>query len=278
MYRMPVPQTIKNTTYRLITALAGDQERMVTMPVFAGPARGLRFRGDLIRRKEAYIYLGRHETDILRTVLPIIKPGWVVWDCGTYIGYYTAIFARAVGPAGQVVAIEMDRRNLARTQENVQLNGFANVHYVNAGLGAPVGIVEFVLDDATNSHLPGTYVGGSEMKAVWQERDAGKQRERVEVVSLDQALLQRKLPAPDLIKIDIDGSEKDALLHGESMFERVRPLVLLELHNPECDRAAWDFSRRYRYELRSAETQELVESPSAVGGTLLCSPLPNAIS
>jgi FkbM family methyltransferase len=270
---MPVPQAIKSPVYRLITALAGDQDQMVTMPVLAGPAKGLRFRGDLLRRKEAYIYTGRHESHVLQTILPIIKPGWMIWDCGTYLGYYTSIFAKAVGPSGRVVAIEMDRRNLARTQENARLNGFANIDYVNAGLGAPVGMVEFVMDDTTNSHLPGTYVGGPEMRAVWEKRDAGKQRERVEVISLDQAVLEKKLPKPDLIKIDIDGSEKDALVNGEYMFEKVRPLILLELHNPECDRAAWDFSQRYRYELRSAETRQLVDSPSAVGGTLLCSPL-----
>jgi Methyltransferase FkbM domain len=74
------------------------------------------------------------------------------------------------------------------------------------------------------------------------------------VMSLDQALLEKGLPQPDLIKVDIEGAEKDALRYGEHMFGQVRPLLLLELHNPECDRAAWDFSRRFCYELKSLDT------------------------
>jgi FkbM family methyltransferase len=270
---MVLPTALKDKTYKVITALAGDKDQMVTMPVLSGPGKGLRFRGDLIKRKEAYIYLGRHERPVFDMVMPLVKPGWVVWDCGTYLGYYTAIFARSVGPAGQVIAIEMDKNNLARTKENATLNRLANVQFVNAGIGAPLGVVEFILDGATNSHLPGTYVGGPEMKRVWEQRDAGKKRERVEVISLDQALLDKGLPRPNLIKIDIDGSEKDALQHASHIFEQVRPLLILELHNAECDRAAWDFSRQYQYQLKSIESGKIIGDPGEVSGTVLCTPL-----
>jgi len=269
---MSLRTTIKEQVFRTATKLFGDQDKMITLPVLSGPAKGLRIRADLIVRKEAYFW-GKYDRYILDQVLPSVQPRWTVWDCGTYIGFYTLVFARSVGPNGRVVAIEMDSRNLMRTQENVAINQFTNVQFVNAAIGAPVGFVEFIMDDRTNSHLPGTYVGRPEMKDVWGARDQAKARGRVECISLDQALLEKGLPQPDLIKFDIDGAEKIALQHGEHIFGQVRPLLLLELHNPECDRAAWDFSRRFKYELKCIETGEIFTKAEEVHGTLLCRPL-----
>src|SRR5580700_9097236 len=189
---MTLRATLKRTLYRAITALYGDQERLVTLPVLSGPAKGMRIRADLVKREEAY-FLGKYERHVLDQVLPYVIPGWVVWDCGTYIGYYTIIFARSVGPTGQVVAIDLDRSNLTRTQENAVINQLSNIQFVNAAIEAPLGEVEFVKDEGTNSHLPGTYVGGHEMKDVWKTRDEGKDRNLVECISFDQALLDKAL-------------------------------------------------------------------------------------
>ena len=245
---------------------------MVTLPILAGPARGLRIRADLVIRKDAYFW-GKYDRSVLRQVLPLIKPHWTIWDCGTYLGYYSLVFARHVAPLGQVIAIEPDARNLARTRENVRINNLTNLQFVTAAIGPPSGEVDFILDDKTNSHLPGAYAGELEMRGVWSQRDASKPRGRVECISFDQALFEKNLPRPDLIKIDIEGSEKEALQHGTRLFTEVRPRLLLELHNPECDLAAWEFSRAFRYELKSLATGRIFESASEVCGTVLCSPL-----
>ena len=255
----------------MVTTLFGDQDKMVTLPVLSGPAKGLRIRADLVERKDAYFW-GKYDRYILDQVLPFVQRGWTIWDCGSYIGYYTLVFARSVGPTGRVVAIELDSRNLTRTRENIAFNQLTNVQFVNAAIGATAGYVEFIVDDGTNSHLPGTYAGGPEMEDVWKARDQAKTRACVECMSLDQALLEKGLPQPDLIKVDIEGAEKDALRHAEHMFGQVRPLLLLELHNPECDRAAWDFSRRFCYELKDLDTGEIFTKAEEVHGALLCRP------
>jgi FkbM family methyltransferase len=258
----------------MITVIFGDEDRMVTLPVLTGPAQGLRIRVDLVGRKDAYFW-GKYDRYILDQVLPLVQPGWTVWtvwDCGAYLGYYSLIFARRVGSTGRVVAIELDRRNLKRTRENAEHNRIVNIEFVNVAIGSPAGEVEFVVDDGTNSHLSGTYTGGFDMKPLWRTRDKAKNRDRVECISLDQAVLDRRLPQPNLIKVDIEGAEKDALEHADYMFSQLRPLLLLELHNPECDKAAWNFSRRFDYELTSLNTGAIFTKAEQVQGTLLCRP------
>lgn len=269
---MGIRSILKDGAYRSITALFGDAENMVTLPILCGPARGLRMRADIAGRKEVY-FLGKYDDYILRQLAPVVKPGWTVWDCGAYIGFYTLFFSRQVGTTGRVVAIELDHRNLKRTRENVELNRFSNVEFVNAAVGAAAGEVDVVLNDGTNSHLPGNYVGGLAMKKAWSAKDESQARGRVECISLDQALFEKQLPRPHLIKIDIEGAEKDALAHASQMFERVRPLLLLELHNPECDQAAWEFSHGFDYELRSLDHEGTIfTAEEQVHGTLLCTP------
>ena len=269
---MPLRAFVKDQTYRLVTSLFGDKDKMITLPVLNGPAKGLRVRADITGRKEAYFW-GKYDRYILEEVMPLVQPGWTVWDCGTYLGFYTMIFARKVGLTGKVVAIELDNRNLRRTRENVGLNRLANVQFVNAAIGAPAGDVEFVMHDGTNSHLMGNYAGGPDMKAVWSAKDETLPRGRVECISLDQAILDKHLPVPNLIKMDVEGAEKEALEHASYLFERIRPLLLMELHNHECDNAAWKFSRRFRYELKSLETGKILTRKEDVQGTLLCRPL-----
>jgi FkbM family methyltransferase len=269
--------TLKDGLYRLVTTFLGDANGMVTLPVVAGPGRGLRIRADLVQRKDAYFW-GKYDSQILARLTSIIQPGWTVWDCGTYIGFYTLFFARAVGPNGCVVAIEPDQRNLQWTRDNVKLNGFANVRFVNAAIGAPLGEVDFLLDDKTNSHLPGCYAGGCDMKTVWNLRDRECAKTRVLCMSLDQALYVKNLPAPNLIKIDIEGAEKDALPYLERLAADVRPQIVLELHNPECDRAAWNFAKRAGYRLWSMNTGEELTDEDKVHGTLLCASADEASS
>ena len=187
----------KNTCYDLATAALGDPNGLITLPVFSGPAKGLRLRLDLKKRREAYCW-GKYDRGILTQLVNIIRPGWTIWDCGTYVGFYTTFFARAVGRSGRVVAIEPDSRNLRRTSENVLLNGLDNVQFVNMAIGASTGNVEFLLSDDTNSHLPGCYVGEPGMKGVWSAKDVTLHSVRIECVSLDQAYFDKKLPAPNL--------------------------------------------------------------------------------
>lgn len=269
---MVVPSLLKQPLFRLVTAIKGNKEGRVALTVWRGPAKGLRLKLDLIHRHESAYVLGKYDTEILASIAKLVQPGWTIWDVGTYLGFYSAFFNRLVGPEGSVVCIEPDPRNLALTECNLQLNGYRMEHHLNAAIGGPVGEVDFLLSEDTNSHLPSVYVGARGMKDVYCSRDIGKKRLRIACITLDQACFEKALPPPNLIKIDIEGAELVALRHLDRLCREVRPILLLELHNPECDAEAWAFGIRTGYTLTRAENGQAIAHASQVGGTLLCFP------
>jgi FkbM family methyltransferase len=261
---------VKRVVFGAWTRLSGDENGRLAVSTLTGPAKGLRFRLDLRGNYEMGYFLGNYERDIVNRLKSFVRPGWVIWDGGIYIGYYTCLFARLVSSAGRVVAIEADPRNLTRTREHVEMNGLHNVIFVSAAIGIPDAEVDLYLNDGTNSHLSGTWVGG--IREVYASAEVRDRTMRVKCKSLDQILNEGFAPEPNLIKLDIDGAELWALQHLDTLATRVRPMFLIELHNPQCDQAAWHFASQWNYRIERFDTGEVYSSAESVYGTILLSP------
>lgn len=263
---------LKKTCLGAVTKLFGDSQGFVTLPVLRGPARGLRFSLELVNRMETAYFKGTYDYEILLRLSQLCIPGWTVWDCGVYLGFYTVFLSRLVGRTGRVVAVEPDPTNIERAKRNCALNQCANVEFVSAAVADATGTHEFVINSTSNSHLPDTYIGRNVEEYRSKPTDTG-QLVSVRSLTLD-SLLDETREIPQLVKIDIEGAESRALQAIDVIAEQIRPLILLELHNPECDRAAWDFGRRYRYSLENIVTGEPQTRKEDVHGTLLCRPIP----
>lgn len=120
----------------------------------------------------------------------MIKPGDTVIDAGANIGWTTCVFAAAVGPTGRVIAIEADRVNVDKISANVALNNFSNVQVMHRAVGATTGeALLFSIERVVSEAIP------------------GHRCEAVSTIALnDFAHLK-----PDVIKIDIEGQEVNAL-------------------------------------------------------------------
>jgi len=64
-----------------------------------------------------------------------LQPGLTVLDIGCGPGRVTIPVARAVGPQGQVVAIDLQEGMLSRAQVKAQAAGLSNIQFVRAGVG-----------------------------------------------------------------------------------------------------------------------------------------------
>ena len=64
-----------------------------------------------------------------------LSEGMTVLDAGCGPGRLTIPLARSVGPAGRVVALDIQAGMLARAKAKTDAAGFANVEFIAAGLG-----------------------------------------------------------------------------------------------------------------------------------------------
>jgi len=58
-----------------------------------------------------------------------LQPGQTVLDLGSGAGFDCFLAARAVGPSGMVIGVDMTHEMLAKARENAKKNGFTNVEF-----------------------------------------------------------------------------------------------------------------------------------------------------
>lgn len=146
-------------------------------------------------------------------------------DVGANIGVHTVGMSRAVGPTGTVVAVEAQPAIFQVLCANLALNGLLNVRPHECGCGAQAGsllvpIVDYGSPTVHNSGALSLARAGPGMK--------------VGVVPLDD--LAGDISSLRLIKVDVEGMEKEVLQGAAGVIERHRPLLYLENDRPENSR------------------------------------------
>jgi FkbM family methyltransferase len=178
-----------------------------------------------------------HEVDAFRVAL---QPGGVAADIGANIGALTVPMARMVGQTGTVIAFEPQRVPFQLLCANLALNGLFNVKTHNAGAGVAHGVIDMpVLAYDKPGNFGGIMLAGwfrpTDAAGVVGESDALLREaqpapmldlapERVPVLPLDELELDRL----DLLKIDVEGMERDVVLGAEKTIRRCRPFLFIE--------------------------------------------------
>lgn len=164
---------------------------------------------------------GIHEEDMVKTQEEYLRPECTFVDLGANEGYFTVIGAGLCGSAGHVLAIEPQRRLLPVIEENLRLNASPHVRLVNAAVGDQPGTSVIHLTASTNT-------GGS---GFHRHSKYALPTQEVTVMTLEQVLDSHKISRVDLMKVDIEGHEYEALMGSPQVFEshRIRA-VALELH------------------------------------------------
>jgi len=208
--------------------------------VAAGGLAGARLELDLHSEKD--YWLGTYEADLQKALKRFVKPGMTAYDIGANIGYISLLMARAVGSRGQVFAFEALPDNVARLRENLALNDFASgVEVVPAAVVDRGGQVRFLVHDSTSMGKVDGSVGRSNQQYPGELWGTG--------VSLDEFVFTQGRPAPDVVKMDIEGGEVLALPGMQRILQTHPPLLLVELHSRAAAQTAWDLLAPLGYQL-----------------------------
>jgi FkbM family methyltransferase len=214
-----------------------------TVEVAAGGAQGMRMSLDLQSEKD--YWLGTYEADLERAISDFACPGMVAYDVGANIGYTSLLLAKAVGEAGTVFAFEALPANIERLEQNLALNGLeSRVEVVPSAVVDHLGLVNFLVGRS-----------GSTGKAEGSAGRGQTQRGILEVagISLDSFVYSDGRPAPEIVKMDIEGGEIRALPGMRRLLEERKPVLLLELHGYEAAKSAWEILKDCGYQLSRME-------------------------
>ena len=138
-----------------------------------------------------------------------------VIDAGCHVGYYSLLAARQVGPTGTVYAFEPEPGNHELLLRNIDLNGYTNIVPVKKALSNEVGWRTLFLTGLDNGRHSTYHHGLPERGSV-----------EVESTTIDAFLEKQGWPKIDLVKADVEGSERD-LLEGMSQLMGKSPELTL---------------------------------------------------
>jgi FkbM family methyltransferase len=161
--------------------------------------------------------------------------GVVAIDCGANIGVHTVEWATAMTGWGSVVAIEAQERIYYALAGNIAINNCFNAICMNAAVSSENGTMRVPAPD----YLTASNFGSLELRQRESNEFIGQP---VDYSDAATSIVQKMtldtltLPRVDLIKIDIEGMELEALEGACAILERSRPILLIE--SIKCDREA----------------------------------------
>ena len=88
----------------------------------------------------------RWDPHVEACVRAILRPGQTAIDVGANLGYFTAVLAQCVGPAGRVWSFEPVPETYELQELCRSLNGYAHVTLMRLALGAASGSSEITYD------------------------------------------------------------------------------------------------------------------------------------
>jgi FkbM family methyltransferase len=163
---------------------------------------------------------GTLESAVQEAMIRHLGPGGVLFDIGANVGFFSLLGSRLVGPAGSVYAFEPTPDNVAAIECNVALNSFQNVTVIAKAVSSRPGHSRlYVVDDQSWSRLE--EVG---------EHPLTERVIDVELVAIDDAVRDGKLPPPTVVKIDVEGAEVAVIEGMRETLRDHRPALICELH------------------------------------------------
>jgi FkbM family methyltransferase len=153
--------------------------------------------------------------------LAFLGPGAVAIDVGANLGEWTVPLARAVGAGGQVLACEPAPLAAAALKATLRANALRQAEIIRCAVGDHDGSVEFTVPVITSAR---TDTGIARIGAP----GSGHTALDVALSSIDSLVAERRLDRVDLIKIDVEGHEKQVLDGAEITLGRFRPAMVIE--------------------------------------------------
>lgn len=173
------------------------------------------------------------------------KAGDVILDIGAEIGSDVSAFANGVGSTGKVISVEAHPATYRLLEATVRESGYTHVHCMAVAIADKRG--EIFIEDAS-----------SMLSSAISSKRAGH---RVPALSLDDLCREHGIEEIALLKMNIEGSERDAFKGMHETLKRTRHLCIA-CHDFRADRGDGEFFRTRLEVLRALGAAGFVVAPA----------------
>jgi FkbM family methyltransferase len=179
------------------------------MRIRRGPARGMKWiAGSSVHG----CWLGTYELDKQAAIQRFVRPGMIAYDIGAQAGFYTLLLSQLVSEKGRVYAFEPCPYEVRFLADHIRMNRLPNVRLFQAAVTERTGFVGMTTD-----------------RGICQNQICDDADAQLMVPSLN--LDGSGLPAPHLIKMDVEGAESAVLRGAQKILCGARPIVFIALHS-----------------------------------------------
>ena len=195
--------------------------------------------------------MGEVDPGLLRLAAELVRPGHTVWDVGANMGLFSFAAAVAAGPSGRVLAVEPDTDLAGLLRRSAAaLTGHAPVEVLPAAVSDEQSVARFNIAwrNRATSHLAGF---GTNMAG------GVRSSQLVPTVTLDW--LATMFPAPDVVKIDVEGAELAVLSGGSQVLAR-SPALICEVMGSNAA-AAFDLLTGHGYTVYDGDQRPADRTP-----------------
>jgi FkbM family methyltransferase len=151
--------------------------------------------------------------------------GVVAIDCGANIGVHTIEWATSMTGWGSVLSIEAQERIYYALAGNIAINNCFNAIAVHGAVSSEGGILKI---PSPNYFVPSSF-GSLELRQRNGNEFIGQPIDYENTVNVRKLTLDEfNLPRVDLIKIDVEGMELEALEGASRTIDQSHPVMLIE--------------------------------------------------
>lgn len=177
----------------------------------------------------------------LRFLWKFLRPGMVFLDIGSYHGMYSLVAAKRLEKEGQIVAFEPSSREFSRLRLHLRWNGITTVHSERCAVGSSATETTFFQITSGDATRGGLHAPAS---------DDSVEEIRVRTIRLDPYISSFPLDRVDLVKLDVEGGEMEALRGAAFILTNFRPMLICEVLDATTQ--VWGYEARDIIEFLSA--------------------------
>lgn len=189
------------------------------------------------------------DQDLIKIAENYLQPSSNVWDIGANVGVFT-FAAATIATQGTIVSIEADiwLANILRKTAQYKEYSTTNICVLPVAISSSNSVASFMIATRGRASNALEKAGGrSQMGGI-------REIQYVPTLTLDRLL--DTFPAPDFVKIDIEGAELFAIQGAEKLINECRPDIYMEVGN-DVSHEIMDIFTKAQYRIFSPQGEPL---------------------